>query len=225
MNFLPEDYVEKRQAARAAVVFIGLLLVVVGGIVGAYLFTQLRNKGVFDERDRVVAQYDEASKKIAEAQELQKQKELMVQKAEIATQLMERVRRSMLLGELAKLLPTGVTFVSLDMKSHELQGPPPTQSDLDKAKQAASGQPPEYKAPAVDVTINLVGTAPTDSEVAAYMSALQKSTLLTGVSLLFSEEFRKSKDEKSVRKFSVEMHLNPNADLRGGTLVEAAPKE
>ena len=29
MNFLPEDYVEKRQAARAAVVFIGLLLLVV----------------------------------------------------------------------------------------------------------------------------------------------------------------------------------------------------
>ncbi len=44
MNFLPEDYVEKRQAARAAVVFIGLLLVVVGGIVGAYMYTQWQMK-------------------------------------------------------------------------------------------------------------------------------------------------------------------------------------
>jgi Tfp pilus assembly protein PilN len=222
MNFLPEDYVEKRQAARAAVVFIGLLLVVVGGIVGAYLFTQWHNKSVFDERDRVVAQYDEASKKIAEAQELQKQKELMVQKAEIATQLMERVRRSALLGELARLLPTGVSFVSLDLKSHE--APVSQPSDFDKAKQAATGQMPEYKAPAVDVTINLVGTAPTDAEVAAYMSALQKSPLLTGVSLLFSEDFAKNKDDKPLRKFSVEMHIDPSADLRGGTLVEAAPK-
>jgi Tfp pilus assembly protein PilN len=224
MNFLPEDYVEKRQAARAAVVFIGLLLVVVGGIVGAYLFTQLHNKGVFDERDRVVAQYDEASKKIAEAQELQKQKELMVQKAEIATQLMERVRRSALLGELAKLLPTGVTLVSLELKTHELQGPPPAQSDLDKARRAASGESFAYHPPTADVTINLTGTAPTDSEVASYMSSLQKSPLLTGVSLLFSEEYKKGKDDKSVRKFSVEMHINPDADLRGGTLVEAAPK-
>ena len=43
MNFLPEDYVEKRQATRAAVVFIGLLLIVVGGIVGAWIFTQWKD--------------------------------------------------------------------------------------------------------------------------------------------------------------------------------------
>ena len=221
MNFLPEDYVEKRQAARAAVVFIGLLLVVVGGIVGAYLFTQLHNKAVFDEHDRIVAQYEEASKKIQEAQELQKQKELMVQKAELATQLMEKVRRSALLGELTTLLPKGVTFISLDLKSHEMQGAPKQQSDMAKANGVT-----DYHAPVMDVTINLVGTAPTDAEVAAYMAGLQKSTLLTGVSLIYSEEFKKTKeDNKSVRKFSVEMHLDPAADLRGGTVVEAMPKD
>jgi len=50
MNFLPEDYVEKRQAARSAVVFIGLLLAVVGGIVARYLYTQWNMRGVFQER-------------------------------------------------------------------------------------------------------------------------------------------------------------------------------
>jgi hypothetical protein len=53
MNFLPEDYVEKRQASRAAVVFIGLLLLVVGGLVGAYLFTQRSMKAIFEQRDKV----------------------------------------------------------------------------------------------------------------------------------------------------------------------------
>lgn len=224
MNFLPEDYVEKRQATRAAIVFIGLLLVVIGGIVGAYLFTQWNMKGVFDERNRVNAAYEDASKKIAEAQELQKQKELMVQKAEITTQLMERVRRSALLGELARLLPTGVNFMSLELKSRELQAAAKSPADIEKARHLAEGSLPDYKPPMVDVTLNLTGTAPTDAEVAAYMSALQKSPLLTGVSLLFSEEHKKNKDDKPLRKFSVEMHIDPSADLRGGTVVDAMPK-
>jgi Tfp pilus assembly protein PilN len=225
MNFLPDDYVEKRQAARAAVVFIGLLLIVVGGIVGAYLFTQVRNKAVFDERDRVRAQHEDANKKIAEAEELRKQKELMFQKAAVATELMERVRRSALLGELTKLLPKGVGFVMLDLKSREAPSGPRPQGDLDKANRAANGQLPEYRAPQVDVTINLIGTAPTDAEVASYMASLQKSSLLSGVSLLYSEEFKKTnKDERPVRKFNVEMHINPAADQRVGTFVEAMPK-
>ena len=224
MNFLPEDYVEKRQAARAAIVFIGLLLVVIGGIVGAYLFTQWNMKGVFEERDRVNAAYEDASKKIAEAQELQKQKELMVQKAEITTQLMERVRRSALLGELSRLLPPSVNFVGLDLKTHELMSAPKPPTDIEKIRRAAEGGIADYKPPTVDVTLTLTGTAPTDGEVAAYMSALQKSALLTNVSLLFSEEFKKNKDEKVMRKFNIEMHLDPTADLRGGSVADALPK-
>ena len=39
-NFLPEDYVEKRQSApRGSGVFIGLLLVVVGGILASLMVT------------------------------------------------------------------------------------------------------------------------------------------------------------------------------------------
>src|SRR4051812_14218877 len=113
MNFLPEDYVEKRQATRTAIVFIGLLLVVVGGIVGAYLYSQWNMSGVFRERDRVNTAFEDASKKIAEAQELEKQKENMIRKADTITALMERVRRSVLLGELTKLRPNGVNFLGM----------------------------------------------------------------------------------------------------------------
>jgi len=59
MNFLPEDYVEKRQAARAAVVFIGLLLLVVTGVVGAYLYTKWSMKGIFQQRDSVNAGFED----------------------------------------------------------------------------------------------------------------------------------------------------------------------
>jgi Tfp pilus assembly protein PilN len=224
MNFLPEDYVEKRQAARAAIAFIGLLLAVVGGVVGAYLFSQHHMKPLVREHDRVNQEFEDASKQIADVQELEKQKERMVSKADIITTLMERVRRSTLLGELTNLRPKGVEFISVDLKSKELSAPAHPLTDIDRARQAAN--PAEVKAPPVDVTVNLVGTAPADSEVSAYMSALQRSPLVTGVTLLFSEELKKDKDSAPVRKFNLEFHINPDADLRGSstTVVEASQK-
>jgi Tfp pilus assembly protein PilN len=229
MNFLPEDYVEKRQAARAAVVFIGLLLIVVGGIVGAYMYTQWQMKNVFQEHDQVNARFEEASKKIEEAKELEKQKARMVAKAEITTTLMERVRRSVLLGELTKLRPAKVNFMTLELKSKELPTPPQPNSDIEKAKRQAEGLPPEaVKPPQVEVSLDLYATAPTDSEVAAYMTALKKSNLLVDVNLLYSEEYKRAGDDKAdpVRKFHVEMKLDPAADLRGtGTMASAVPEK
>ena len=95
-----------------------------------------------------------------------------------------------------------------------------------KASRMAAGLPVEApKPPTVDVTLNLVGTATTDAEVSSYMAALQKSPLLTGVMLLYSEEFSKNKGDAPVRRFNLEMHINPDADLRGNVaVVEAAPK-
>lgn len=224
MNFLPEDYVEKRQATRTAILFIGLLLVVVGGIVGAYLYSQWNMRGVFQERDRVNAAFDDASKKIAEAQELEKQKERMIAKADTITTLMERVRRSILLSELTRLRPNGINFMILDLKSKDLDPSKPMPA-IDQARRTQDGLPLDIKPPTVDVTVSLTGTAPTDADVASYLTALQKSPILTSVTLLYSEEYRKNKEDPAVRRFSLEMHINPEADLRGGgTIVTAMPK-
>jgi Tfp pilus assembly protein PilN len=180
--------------------------------VGAFLDTQWNMRGVFEERDRMNAAYDDASKKIAEAQELEKQKERMIQKADTITALMEKVRRSALLSELTRLRPTGVNFVSLGLETKEIPQP-------------AAPKPDPTAPKPVDVTLTLTGTAPTDGDVAKYMSELQKSPLLTGVALMYSEEYRKNKDDAPLRRFNVEMHLNPQADLHGGgPVVSAEPK-
>jgi Tfp pilus assembly protein PilN len=215
MNFLPEDYVEKRQAARTAVICIGLLVVVVAGIMGAWVYKQWLAKPTFDQQAQVDTEFDEMSKQINEAQEMNAEKAKMLAKAELTTTLMERVRRSALLEELTKLQPKGVNMLSLELKSREL--PQAQLSDIDKAKRVQDGLPPVIeKPPELEVTIDLTGTAPSDGQVAAYISALGKSPLLSEVNLLFSDEFKRGQGDAQevVRKFHVEMKVNPAADLR-----------
>ncbi|HVX85135.1 MAG TPA: PilN domain-containing protein [Phycisphaerae bacterium] len=220
MNFLPEDYVERRQATRAAYLFIGLLVVVIVGIIGAYVYQQYDCRSVFDERDRVLAEYENASNAITKSQEMEQEKASMVAKFELTTTLMERVRRSALLAELTTLQPKGVNMLSLDLASHDIQPPAGPAPAIDQAK-AAAGDLPAIKRPQVEVTIDLVGTAPTDSQVAQYIAALSKSKLLSDVNLLFSEEYKRTRDNNSemLRKFHVQMKVNPDADLRTPTAV------
>jgi len=70
MNFLPEDYVEKRQAARSAAVFVGLLMVMVAGIFVTYQVRKWQSEPIFAELTKMRAQYEDAEKKIAEANEM-----------------------------------------------------------------------------------------------------------------------------------------------------------
>ncbi|MCL2648325.1 MAG: hypothetical protein FWD61_15165 [Phycisphaerales bacterium] len=232
MNFLPEDYVEKRQATKTAIIFIGLLLVVVGGIVGAWLYTLWKNKPIFDENTRVNAQYEDASKKIAEFQAMDRERAKMVAKAEITTTLMERVRRFTLLEELTRLRPKGVNFVEITLKSSPVSAPCLT--EIEKAKLVQSGLPADSQSVQhYDVTVDLIATAPTDGEVAQYIAALNKDPILTDVNLEFSQEYKKTSDDTGkekagkenarkevLRKFYVTMKINPTADLRS---VAAGP--
>jgi Tfp pilus assembly protein PilN len=163
----------------------------------------------------VNTQFEEANKQIVEVQEIDAEKAKMMQKAELTTMLMEKVRRSSLLEELARLQPKGVNLVSLELKSRELIPPPLTEAE--KTKRQQDGLPPETeKPPEVEVKVDLTGTAMTDGQMAQYVKALNKSTLLADVNMVFSEETKRGtgEDAEVVRKFHVEMKINPKADLR-----------
>jgi hypothetical protein len=220
MNFLPEDYVEKRQAARTAVVFVGLILVVVAGTLATFLWKRWQSEAIFVEQAKVVAQFEEAEKKIAEANEIDRQKATMLAKAELATTLMERVPRNILLQQLTEMQPASVHMVNLELTTKEIKeaGTGAAASDLEKAKRQQEGLPPEAAKPPVrEVTVNLISVAQSDADVAKYIAALSKSPLLSDVNLLFSEEFKvgvKENEKKSIRKFHVEMRIAPHADLR-----------
>jgi Tfp pilus assembly protein PilN len=227
MNFLPEDYVEKRQAARTAVICVGLLVIVVAGIVGAWWYKEhFAAKAIYDYEASVDQQFEDANKQIQEVQEIDREKAKMMQKAELTTMLMEKVRRIALLEELARLQPKGVALVDFELKSKELPVPPLSEAEKQRRKDANLPPDPE-KPPEIEVKIDVVGTAVNDSQVTQYVSALNKSNLLSDVNLLFAEESKKDKgdDSEVIRKFHVEMKINPKADLRqisGGSALSSA---
>jgi hypothetical protein len=218
MNFLPEDYVEKRQATRSAVIFVGLLFVVVAGIFVTYMVRKWQSDAIFVDQAKVITEYEEAEKKIAEANQIERQKATMVAKAELATTLMERVPRNVLLRQLTELQPANVHIVNLALTTKEIQpaGAGPV-SDIEKARRQQEGLPPEpAKPPVREVSVNVISVANTDADVAKYIAALSKCTLLKDVNLLYSEEFKIGQDKatKNIRKFHVEMRIDPKADLR-----------
>ena len=144
MDFLPKDYAQKRQVNKMAIVSTGLVVVMIGGIVGAWFFTLWKNKPIFDENTRVKAQYVEASKKIEEYQAMGKEREKMIAKAETTTTLMERVRRFALLEELTLLRPEGLNFTEIELKSEKASSGAQALSEVERRCEFRRDCPPRH---------------------------------------------------------------------------------
>jgi hypothetical protein len=68
--------------------------------------------------------------------------------------------------------------------------------------------------------VSLLGFAPTDVHVSAFLAALNEHPLLENVSLHFSEEI--DLNELSVRQFRIKVELGPDADFHGVTPMLSA---
>ncbi len=212
VDFLPEDYVEKRAQKRTVILFIGLFLLVMAGIVAAYLLPGATYAATLAERDRVDQEYEDAGKRLAQRQDMEQEKQRMISKAEVTAMLLERVPRSKLLEEFTRLLVSSqASLITLELKTRD-DGTPRI-SKLEEAKNAQNGGAP-VKPTAPEVTITITGMAATDGNVAGFIEALGKSPLLRDVNLLYTEEYRRDNTDAPLRRFKVEMHLNPDADVR-----------
>ncbi|HEX2971442.1 MAG TPA: PilN domain-containing protein, partial [Tepidisphaeraceae bacterium] len=208
VNFLPEDYVEKRTAQRSAMLFIAMFLLVMIGIGVAYMMARQQLLVDQAQNELINKEYEDAAKRVAQLQELEHEKQRMMTKAEVTAVLLERVQRSKLIEEMTRLMPKGTSWLSLDLKTKESTPVRPV-AKTDDGKPA--GFEPTHAQPK-DVIVDLVGMAPTDNQVAAFIAALGKSELLIDVNLLYTEEYKHN--DQMLRRFRVEMKINPNADTR-----------
>ena len=225
-NFLPDDYQKRRLRRRANLIcsLIGGGTVLALGLTMIGLF--LASLGTAATRLQAEQQYQEASKQIEQLKQLEERKAGLVHKVELSTDLLERVPRSLLLARLVKYLPENTSLMTLAMKLEEIEVRAPESSK--KAPEPASGDATKDTAakaaakPAMvkvkTCVFHLTGLAPTDVEVAEFMSKLTSDPLFKDVDLRFSEQFP-VREGVVMRRFEMNFHLDPGA----ARLVESAP--
>lgn len=216
MSFLPEDYLAKRVAKRTNIICISLFAVVMVGVVAAWFVQGRQWTEIRQQQAAVDKQYEEAARRLEQLEQLQAQKSQMIRKAKIASVLVERVPRTLLLAELVNHMPSQLSLLELELKTETKREAAKPRTALDrekgKPKKGVAASASEIQAPVTDATLKLVGVATTDVEVAQFIQAMSSHDLFKDVTLEYSEQT--VMDEKDLRKFAVLLKLNQEVDLR-----------
>jgi len=210
INFLPNDYMVRRGLRRANLIClaIGGGAAVVIGIVVAGMF--VRTLGTAAMRAIVDKQYEQASLRIAELQQLEDRRVGLLHKVELSTALLERVPRSVLLARLTNHLPADTSLTAMQMRQEDvavaIPAPAAPPGTAPGAKDA--GKPTTKKVSYL--RFRLDGLAKTDVQVAQYLSNLGADPLFEDIDLQFSEEFP-YQEGVTMRRFQVCFLLSQDA--------------
>lgn len=227
-SFLPDDYLVQKAERRTNIISLTLFGVVMIAVIGAFFVTNRQAMTVKQHQEAINEQYQQAGLQIQELTQLENQREEMLNKAELAAALVERVPRSILMAELINRMPERLALLEFEMKSEKAKAPTPPPGQTDNNGRLIATTRPDTKPktlaetgetaqkiapPRYDVSITMVGVAPTDLELSRFMTALNTYSLVRGVTLEYSEQ--KDIQGRTMRQFKIAMALNPDADVRG----------
>ncbi len=220
MSFLPEDYLEKRIQRRTNLICLTLFILVMGAVAAAFFVTDRQRTEVRQQQRQVQQDFVEAAKRIEQLEQLQRRKQQMIRKAKVTSALIETVPRSVVLAELINNMPTSLSLLEFSMDTKVLHVPTSAQTALERAKQTKSKSKNKKEEDAIDeveikpteITFQLLGVAPTDVQVAQFMTSLGRSPLFNDVALIFSEQV--AVDRQEMRRFRIDLKLNQDVDMR-----------
>jgi len=216
-SFLPDDYVEERLDLRANIMSGVLFVIVMLGVVGAFFVTNQKWHAIRNAQAEVAQKYEEAGRQIYELTELEEQKKSMLSKAEMASSLVERVPRSILLAEVINRMPDQLSILEFNLTSEKVRQMPidpknangkPTRG---KTRSEVAKDLEQQPAPKFRVKVQVTGVAITDLEVSQFIHALKNFELLEHVSLEYSEG--KEIMDEEYREFRIHITLSEHADI------------
>ncbi len=224
-SFLPKEYVQGKQEMRFVAITVSLFVIVMLGVVGAFLVTNQRWTSVREQQQTIATEYESETVKLDQLKHLETQREEMLSKARITTTLIETAPRSVLLAELVTSLPKEATLLQAQLTSKRIKQSP-SKAAAAAAKKAKTGsrskskskkkdedaKPPVILPPKFEYTLTITGVAPTNNEVADYLRKLQNSPLLERVELAFIQQTKL--EDLELRRFEIIARLPDDADAR-----------
>lgn len=195
INFVPEDYVQKRESKRANWLYLGLFLILMSALGGTFMILKMRQAVVSRQAAMINAEMAKARESISQFEKLQEKRKSMMKTALTTASLIEPIPRSILLAELTNNLPEGVSLQRLRLSSRT---PRPGMA-AEKSDE--------------DFIFAIEGFAPSDKEVAAYIESLDLSRLFSNVSLIMTKEYNREKKKSSFREFKLQATLNNKVKL------------
>jgi len=220
LSFLPDDYLERKAARRTNAICAVLFLLVIGGVGSVFTISENATKAIDKQYNKIEEQYVGEARRIEQVRQMHEKQQRMARQAELTASLLEKVRRSDILAEVTNCMSPGVSLLEFSLESRPKQSassgsaPALTAYEQKKLARETANKPKEEKeavAKVYEVYMKVTGTAYNDGQVAQYITRLNKSKLLKDVNLAVTDEFVMGDDK--LRKFQIEMMLDPDADL------------
>lgn len=219
-NMLPEDYLETRIARRTNAICLTLFVLVICGVVAAYFITDRQRREVQTLQLEVNRQFEEAARQIEQIEHLQKQKQQMLHKAQVTGILVERVPRTIILSELINHMPVTLSLLEVDMSTQVLRTAPRPLTAIERdqqrrqrlSREQSEEQEQVIEVPKTELSLNLIGVAPTDVEVSQFIAALNRHKLFKDVNLQYSEQAMI--DSQRLRKFRIQLNVNQDVNVQ-----------
>jgi len=224
INFVPDDYVQQRRASRSNVLYLMLLLAMLGAIGITFGFIKMRQRAVQTELAQLNSRMAEAQQQIAQLEELKTKSQTMMKTMVMTAELLEAVPRSIILASLTNNLPSGVSLLDFGLEEKETQiyksaAKNTTSSRYSKANVTAAASEPQKT---VSTNLQIKGIAPSDIQVAGFISRLNDAILFDDVSLVESKEIEIEKIK--YRQFQLKAVIRPDLALTKENIDEIREK-
>jgi Tfp pilus assembly protein PilN len=225
INFIPEDYVQRKLARRANLLGAMLAAAVVLALAMVIVLLGLAE-------DRVTAAKNDLEAKVASAGEnaqkwnkLQADRQALLERAEQAAKLLDPLPRSRIVAEVVQALPEKITLTEFSVDEQpvrRIEAAKPTDGTTTaRARRGAANGPGQaVEKETTETRLRILGLAPTDVEVAKLIAALANSKYFSQVELSFSED--SVVNEHALRRFEVLFRLSDNGCRLG---LESCKKE
>lgn len=211
-DFLPREYIEHQQDRRLHAIALALLFVVLASVGAAWWVKRGEWHRVQESRADIEAQYADAAQQADRMADLIARHTDLMARSMLAASLVDRLPRSVLLAEFINRLPESVGLMEFDVTTELIEDRRDDKDDASQRSATAEEAKDTIEPRRWKTSVSLLGFAPTDVHVSAFLAELNAHSLLDNVTLSFSEETEVNDVE--IRRFRITAELGPQADVR-----------